>query len=74
MEEKKRIINYPKYNVALMVIGALLPYVYPPFITIIAVIVYYLSRLFVKKYNWVISLICLIINLKFTYVWYFDML
>lgn len=55
-------------------IGAILPYVYPPIITIIAIIVYYLSRLFTKKYNWVISLICLIINLKFTYDWYFDVL
>lgn len=53
-------------------IGALLPYVYPPFITIIAIIVYFLSRLFTKKYNWIVSIICLIINLNFTYVWYFD--
>ena len=53
-------------------IGAILPYIFPPFITVIAIVVYFLSRIFIKRYNWIISLICLIINLEFTYVWYFD--
>ncbi|MDG2193440.1 MAG: hypothetical protein P8K77_01035 [Polaribacter sp.] len=43
-------------------IGAILPYFYLPFITIIAIATYYFSRLFIKKFNWIISLICLMIN------------
>lgn len=53
-------------------IGAILLYIYPPFITIIAIVIFFFSRIFIKKHNWIISIICLIININFTYVWYFD--
>jgi hypothetical protein len=50
-------------------IGALLPYVFPPFVTVCSLIVYFISRLFIKKYNWVITVIQLTICVWFVINW-----
>ena len=54
--------------------GGFIPLIYPPFIGIIALIVYLISRLITTKYNWIISIIGIVnilhfaIDFKLSYV------
>ena len=50
--------------------GAMFPYILPPFFFISTIVLYFISRIFVKKYNWIISIIGAIINLYFAIEWY----
>ena len=45
--------------------GGFIPLIYPPFIGILTVIVYLISRLITKKYNWIISIIGIVYILHF---------
>ena len=51
-------------------IGALLPYIYPPFLTICAIFIYLISRIFIKKNNWIVTIIGVIMNLHFVIEWH----
>jgi len=45
--------------------GGFIPLIYPPFIGILTVIGYLISRLITKKYNWIISIIGIVYILHF---------
>ena len=51
-------------------IGALIPIVYAPFVGILSVAAYFISRIITKKYNWIISLFATIHLLKFAIEFY----
>ena len=50
--------------------GAIVPYIFPPFFFICTITFYFISRFFIKKYNWIISIIGIVINLYFAIEWY----
>ncbi len=52
--------------------GAIVPYILPPFFFTCTVIVYFLSRIFIKKYNWIISIAGTVINLYYAIQWYIN--
>jgi ABC-type molybdate transport system permease subunit len=40
--------------------GGFIPLIYPPVVAVFAVLVYLLSRVFIRKYNWIITGIAII--------------
>ena len=50
--------------------GGFIPLVYPPIVGIFFIILYYVSRIFTKKYNWTISLFAIIYLLHFAIDFY----
>jgi hypothetical protein len=50
--------------------GAIVPYIFPPFFFICTVSIYFLSRIFLKKFNWVITVIGAVVNLFYAIQWY----
>ncbi len=49
--------------------GAIVPYIFPPFIFICTILIYFISRIFIKNYNWIVSIIGAIINFYFAIEW-----
>ncbi|MFD2824465.1 hypothetical protein ACFS5M_12355 [Lacinutrix iliipiscaria] len=50
--------------------GGFIPLVYPPMAAIFFIILYYISRLLTKKYNWIITLFAIIHLLYFAIDFY----
>ena len=50
--------------------GGFIPLVFPPIVSILFIGFYYVSRIFTKKYNWIISLFAIIYLLHFAIDFY----
>jgi len=50
--------------------GGFIPLVFPPIIGIFFIGLYFLSRIFIKKYNWIISIYAIIFLLHFAIDFY----
>lgn len=50
--------------------GGFIPLLFPPIIGIFFIGLYYISRIFIKKYNWIISLFAIIYLLHFAIDFY----
>ena len=50
--------------------GGFVPLITPPFIAIFTLVVYFISRVFIKKWSWIITLIGGFYNLYEAFDWY----
>ena len=50
--------------------GGFIPLIYPPFVALFLIAIYYASRVFTKKFNWIISLYAIIYLLYFAIDFY----
>lgn len=50
--------------------GGFIPLIFPPISGIFFIILYFLSRIFIKKYNWIISIYAIISLLHFAIDFY----
>ncbi|PQB08401.1 hypothetical protein BST83_15670 [Polaribacter filamentus] len=51
--------------------GGFIPMFTPPFIAILTLVIYFFSRIFILKWNWIITIIGAIYNLHEAFDWYF---
>lgn len=52
--------------------GGLIPLIYPPIIAMGVIIIYLLSRIFTKKYNWIITMLAIVYMIMEAIVFYIN--